>query len=69
MMLPRKSESVTPLMRGKLALGMQVEIRQIESRMKKPYLMISALVMGLAACQNSFGMNNTSAVKEEVFGK
>jgi aldose 1-epimerase len=54
---------------GKLALGMLLEIRQIQQRMKKPYLMISALVMGLAACKNDPGMNNTSAVKEEVFGK
>lgn len=37
--------------------------------MKKPYLMISALVIGLASCQKDPGMNTTSAVKEEVFGK
>ena len=37
--------------------------------MKKPYLMISALVIALASCQKTPGMNNESAVKEEVFGK
>ena len=37
--------------------------------MKKTYLMISALVIGLASCQKNPGMNTTSAVKEEVFGK
>ena len=37
--------------------------------MKKPYLMISALVIALASCQKNPGMNNESAVKEEVFGK
>lgn len=37
--------------------------------MKKPYLMISALVIALASCQKDPGMNNESAVKEEVFGK
>jgi len=37
--------------------------------MKKTYLMISALVIGFACCQKAPGMNSTSAVKEEVFGK
>jgi aldose 1-epimerase len=37
--------------------------------MNKPHLMISALVIGLAACQNVSGMNSTSSVKQEVFGK
>ena len=31
--------------------------------------MISALVIGLASCQKAPGMNSTSAVKQEVFGK
>lgn len=37
--------------------------------MKKTYLLISALAIGLAASQKAPGMNTTSAVKEEVFGK
>lgn len=37
--------------------------------MNKPYLMISALAIALAACQKDPGMSTSSAVKEEVFGK
>jgi len=54
---------------GKLALGRLAEIRHFQQRMKKTYLMISALAIGLALGQKTLGMNTTSAVKEEVFGK
>lgn len=37
--------------------------------MKNIHLLISALVIGLAICQNAPGMSSTSAVKQEVFGK
>lgn len=37
--------------------------------MKKTYMMISALVIGLTACQKSPEMSSTSGVKQEVFGK
>ena len=50
-------------------LGRLPEIGEIHPRMKKPYLMISALVIGLASCQKAPSMNDASAVKEEIYGK
>ncbi len=35
----------------------------------KTYMLISTLAIGLVACQKNPGMNDSSAVKQEVFGK
>ncbi len=50
-------------------LGRLRKISEIHPRMKKPYLIISALVIGLASCQKDANMKTASAVKEEIYGK
>jgi aldose 1-epimerase len=58
-----------PSVSGKFTLGTPREISQIHQRMKNPYLLVSALVIGLASCQKDPAMSSKSAENPEVFGK
>lgn len=56
-------------MRVKFGLGMMKNISQTLWHMKKPNLLISALVIGLVSCQNAAIMAAETQVKQETYGK
>jgi len=56
-------------MRVKFALGIVADISETHRRMKKPHLLISALVIGVLTCQNASIMAAETELKQEVYGK
>ena len=56
-------------MRVKFGLGIVLNIRQTHRRMKKPNLLISALVIGALSCQNAAIMAAETKLTQEVYGK